>query len=381
MKRIRQHLASYILVLLTVSLSLVLTVLLRPLLQPTLFMLFFITVGFTAWYGGVEAGLIATALSSITIDYFFIEPFFTLFVYQVDSILHVIIFVLLTIVMSWLSRELRNLNQKLERKNQQLQLSEAKFKQLLESNIIGVTLTNTNGQIVQANDAFLNMLGYSREEMLAGLVRSHNVMPESLEISDRTNLDLEPIGVFQPEEKEYIHKDHSRVPILIASSLLQEPDNKQEEVISFCLDISERKRAEIEREKLMAREKTARLEAEAANRTKDDFLATLSHELRTPLHAMLGWTQLLKTRKFDEATTAQAIDTINRNAKSLLKLLEDVLDVSQIIRGKLSLKISPVEIARVVLAAVDTVRLTADAKEISIDCRFSSSMGAVIGRC
>ena len=325
MKKIRQHLASYILVLLSVTLSLLLSVLLRPLLKPTIFILFFVAVGVAAWYGGMEAGLLATALSTVAIDYFFVEPLFTLFVYRIDTLVHLSVFLLLTIFLSWLSWELRHAKQRLERKEQQLQLSEKKFRQLLESNIIGVTLSNANGQIVQANDAFLRMLGYSREEILAGQLRCENItVSKYLEISDRSNVELETTGVFEPQEKEYLRKDGSRVPILIASTLVQEPDNIQEEVISFCLDISERKQVEQERERFIARERTARAEAEAANRTKDDFLATLSHELRTPLNAMLGWTQLLKTRKFDEATTAQAIDTIDRNAKSLSKLLEDV---------------------------------------------------------
>ncbi len=380
MKKIRQHLASYILVLLSVTLSLLLSVLLRPLLKPTIFILFFVAVGVAAWYGGMEAGLLATALSTVAIDYFFVEPLFTLFVYRIDTLVHLSVFLLLTIFLSWLSWELRHAKQRLERKEQQLQLSEKKFRQLLESNIIGVTLSNANGQIVQANDAFLRMLGYSREEILAGQLRWENItVSKYLEISDRSNVELETTGVFEPQEKEYLRKDGSRVPILIASTLVQEPDNIQEEVISFCLDISERKQVEQERERFIARERTARAEAEAANRTKDDFLATLSHELRTPLNAMLGWTQLLKTRKFDEATTAQAIDTIDRNAKSLSKLLEDVLNVSQIIRGKLSLSIYSVEIAPVVLSAIDTVRLAADAKKISIDCKFSSSVGTVMG--
>jgi signal transduction histidine kinase len=99
----------------------------------------------------------------------------------------------------------------------------------------------------------------------------------------------------------------------------------------FMIDITDRKQAEQEREQLLAREQASRESAEAANRMKDEFLATLSHELRTPLNAMLGWTQLLTSRKFDEETTARALETIDRNTKSLTTLIDDVLDVSRLL--------------------------------------------------
>jgi signal transduction histidine kinase len=147
----------------------------------------------------------------------------------------------------------------------------------------------------------------------------------------------------------------------------------------FMIDISDRKQVEQEREQLLASEQAARAEAETANRMKDEFLATLSHELRTPLNAMLGWTQLLRSRKFDEITTARALETIDRNTRSLAQLIKDVLDVSRIIRGTLRLNTQPVELIPVVEAAVDTVSPAADAKEIRIECIFDPGAGIVMG--
>lgn len=147
----------------------------------------------------------------------------------------------------------------------------------------------------------------------------------------------------------------------------------------FMIDITERKQAEQEREKLLVREQAARAEAEAANRIKDEFLATLSHELRTPLNAVLGWTQLLRSRKFDEAMTVRALETIDRNSRSLAKLVEDVLDVSQIIRGKLCLKLHSMELVPLVEAAIEIVRPAADAKNICIESEFDPAMGVLIG--
>ena len=130
---------------------------------------------------------------------------------------------------------------------------------------------------------------------------------------------------------------------------------------------------------LIASEQSARESAEAANRMKDEFLATLSHELRTPLNPIQGWTQLLRTRKFDEAATARALETIDRNTKLLTQLIEDVLDVSRIITGKLGLNVSPIELVPVISAALDTVQPAADAKEIRIESILDFSAGKVLG--
>ncbi|MFN6568932.1 ATP-binding protein [Dendronalium sp. ChiSLP03b] len=380
MKRTRQRLAPYTLAFLTVTISLLLSVLLRPLLTPTMFMLFFTAVAVSAWYGGMEAGLLATALSTVALDYFFIEPLFTFYVYRIDSIVHLCVFLLVVILMSWFNRQLRSIKQRLDTKEQQLQVSEAKFKRLVDSNIIGVIVANVNGEIVKANDAFLKLVGYTQEELLKRQVRWQNITsPEYLEVNEQSIAELRNTGVFQPLETEYIHKNGSCVSVLMGGALLQESEDSQEEIISFCLDLTERKQAKKEREKLLTCEQAARAEAEAANRMKDEFLATLSHELRTPLNAMLGWTQLLKRRKFDETTNTQALEIIDRNTQSLAQLIEDVLDVSQIIRGKLCLNTYPVNFAQVVSAAIDTVRLAAEAREIRIECRFSPLVGVVMG--
>ncbi|WP_017715024.1 PAS domain S-box protein [Kamptonema formosum] len=131
-------------------------------------------------------------------------------------------------------------------------------------------------------------------------------------------------------------------------------------------DISERKKMEAERERLLKLERADRAEAETANRIKDEFLAILSHELRTPLTPILGWVKLLRTLKFDEAKTAHALETIERNAKLQSQLIEDLLDVSRILRGKLGLNLCPVDLAGTVRAAIETVRLLAEAKSIQI---------------
>ncbi|MFQ4137264.1 PAS domain S-box protein [Nodosilinea sp. PGN35] len=136
------------------------------------------------------------------------------------------------------------------------------------------------------------------------------------------------------------------------------------------LDITDRKQAEVEREQLLQREQAAREEAEQANRIKDEFLAVLSHELRSPLNPILGWSSLLLSGKLDTAKTAHALTTIQRNARLQSELIEDLLDVSRILRGKLNLNVGPVNLANKIRGAMETVQLAAEAK--AIDLRFTS---------
>ena len=118
---------------------------------------------------------------------------------------------------------------------------------------------------------------------------------------------------------------------------------------------------------LLDREHSAREEAESANRAKDEFLATVSHELRTPLNAILGWAHMLRNNKLDQTTQSRALETVERNAKSQAQLIEDILDVSRIVTGKVRLDVRPVELVPVVEAALDSVRPAADAKNIRIE--------------
>jgi signal transduction histidine kinase/ActR/RegA family two-component response regulator len=134
-----------------------------------------------------------------------------------------------------------------------------------------------------------------------------------------------------------------------------------------------------EREMLFQREQQARQEAETASRAKDEFLGLLSHELRTPLNAILGWTRLLSTGNLSDEAFARAIETIDRNATLQARLIEDMLDVSRIISGKLRLDAQPVDLTTVINAAVDTSRPAADAKEIRIQIVLDFGAGSVLG--
>jgi signal transduction histidine kinase/response regulator RpfG family c-di-GMP phosphodiesterase len=144
-------------------------------------------------------------------------------------------------------------------------------------------------------------------------------------------------------------------------------------------EVAERIQAEEERARLLIREQSARTEAERANRTKDEFLATLSHELRTPLTAILGWTHLIRGGNLDAAMMGRALETIERNARSQSQLIDDLLDVSRIITGKLALEFHPVELSSIIEATIDTLRPMAEAKSIRVEPLFTGSHCLVAG--
>lgn len=141
--------------------------------------------------------------------------------------------------------------------------------------------------------------------------------------------------------------------------------------------ISELQRSEEERGQLLVRAERARAEAEAANRIKDEFLATLSHELRTPLTSLLGWSSVLRESNRDEKVLNQGLEAIDRNARVQAQLIDDLLDVSRIVSGKLNLEVRPLDISSVAKAAINVVRPAADAKSITLDYWAEPGLGAI----
>jgi signal transduction histidine kinase/response regulator RpfG family c-di-GMP phosphodiesterase len=153
----------------------------------------------------------------------------------------------------------------------------------------------------------------------------------------------------------------------------------QRHTIELQQEVADRKLAEEERARMLIREQAARAEAEQANRTKDEFLATLSHELRTPLTAILGWSHLLQTKSLDQENMDRALETIERNARSQSQLIDDLLDVSRIITGKLRIDMRPVELVPIIEAAIDSMRPTAQAKSIKFEVTCDKTASHVSG--
>ena len=154
------------------------------------------------------------------------------------------------------------------------------------------------------------------------------------------------------------------------NSVLRDDRGKLVSVLSLVLDVTARQSAEEERAASLLRERDARRHAEEADRLKDEFLATLSHELRTPLTSILGWASMIRNGEVEGSNATRAIETIERNARSQARLIDDLLDVSRIITGNLRLDLHPLNLAPIVDAALDALRPTADVKGIKLQTRF-----------
>ncbi|MBD2414984.1 hybrid sensor histidine kinase/response regulator [Nostoc calcicola FACHB-389] len=386
-----------------------------------------------------------------------------------------------------------------------LQESEAKFRRIVESNIVGIYFGDFSGRVYEANDAFLETFGYTRDDLAGGIIRWNSMTPPEYQTLDHQKIqELQVSGVCTPFEKEYLHKNGTRIPVLLGIARIEStkdngysvcfvldltqrkraelalreseeryrylsnampqlvwicnpqgecehvnerwyeftgqsvdeamgfgwtktihPDdteaamagwtqalqtgelyqqeiryqkrdgssswhlvrgvpikNQQGSIIKWfgtSTDIDDRKHLEAERNQLLQLEQAARAQAEAANRTKDEFVAMVSHDLRSPLNAILGWVQLLRTRKFDEANFAKALETIERNARSQEKLLEDLLNMSRILQGKLQLEVSQVNLGVVVGAAIETAYPSANAKNIRLESIVDRSISTISG--
>jgi PAS domain S-box-containing protein len=167
--------------------------------------------------------------------------------------------------------------------------------------------------------------------------------------------------------------------ISVLGRVLRDDAGVPDRMVGVALDITDQKRAEQARADLLVHEQTARADAQAATLAKDEFLAMLSHELRTPLQSILGWTQMLRDRPHDPATLRKGLATIDRSGKAQAQLIEDLLDVSRIVAGKLRLEHVRVDLVDVAAAAIELVRSAAEAKSIEIETTSEDVIGEVLG--
>ncbi|BAY11512.1 PAS domain-containing protein [Calothrix sp. NIES-2098] len=244
--------------------------------------------------------------------------------------------------------------------------SEARYRYLAEAIPHLVWTCNADGECDYVNKNLCEYTGLTFAQAL-GFGWLSAVHPDDRQLSQELWEDAIQNRTFYKHEYRFRrNSDGSYRWHLILGLPLKDEQGRIVKWFGTCTDIDDQKQLEIERDRILQLEQVARNEAEKANRIKDEFLAILSHELRSPLNPILGWTKLLQSRKLDDSKTAEALATIERNANLQTQLIDDLLDIARILRGKLSLNADPVNLAFVIEAAIDTVRTAAVAKSILI---------------
>ena len=258
--------------------------------------------------------------------------------------------------------------------------AEERFRVAVESAPNSIIMVNKNGKIGLVNSQTEKLFGYKRAELLGESIemlvperfrRQHAAMRSGFMQNPQTR----NMGVGR--DLYCLRKDGSEVPVEIGLNPLSTSEG--EFVLISIIDITERKQAEKERDALLERELDARRDAELANRAKDEFLAVLSHELRTPLNAMYGWARMLASGTLDEAMQTRAIEVIERNIQVQSKLIEDILDVSRIVSGKVKLEPHRTDLVALLKTAAEMSRPSAALKQISIETKSESESVAVMG--
>ncbi|MBD2437029.1 response regulator [Nostoc sp. FACHB-110] len=262
--------------------------------------------------------------------------------------------------------------------NAELRQSEERFRSLSTCSPVGIFEIDTTGQCKYTNPHYQAICGVSASESLTKIWLEF-VHPEEQEraIAHWSSYIDQGSPEYLEDFRFLTAKGETRW-VQVRSSRMLSAQGKLLGYVGTLEDITERKQAEEVRAQII-REQTARHEAEAANRMKDEFLAVLSHELRTPLTSMLGWSKILRSKKLDDKATAKALEAIERNATSQVQLIEDILDVSRIIRGQLQLNLCAVNLITVTEAALEAVRPLAEAKSIHINAILDSSVNSVCG--
>ncbi|WP_414580838.1 PAS domain S-box protein [Scytonema sp. PCC 10023] len=259
-----------------------------------------------------------------------------------------------------------------------LRQSEERYRYLAESIPQLVWTANTDGMLIDVNQRWSDFTGLTlTQAQTAGweaIVHPDDLptLSQNWAAAQQAGTSYRAEGRMRGADGEYRWHLHQAVPL----------KNEQGQVIKWfgtATDIENQKQLDQQRQRLLEQEQVARAQAETANRIKDEFLAVLSHELRSPLNPILGWSKLLLTGKLDATKTTQAIETIERNAKLQAQLIEDLLDVSRILRGKLSFNMDSVNLASTISAAIETVQLAAQAKSIQIQTVLDPNIGQVLG--
>src|SRR5262245_31940967 len=249
---------------------------------------------------------------------------------------------------------------------------------IVESSDDAIVGKDLNGTIRTWNTGAERIFGYRAEDVI-GLPTTILLPPDRFDEEAHILAKLRRGERIDHFETERVGKGGRRISVSVSVSPIK---NARGEIVggaSVARDISIQKQIEIVRQEMLAKEQAARAEAEAASRAKDAFLATLSHELRSPLSPILAWARLLRQGMLDAEKTERALETIERSARSQAQLIDDLLDISRIVSGKLRLQVRPVDLTEVIEAAIEVVRPAAEAKNIRLQPALDTETGPIAG--
>jgi PAS domain S-box-containing protein len=270
----------------------------------------------------------------------------------------------------------QELEARVRERTAELQASEERLERAQQVSMVMVVHAGLDGRLLKLPPTFVAFLGYERESDLLGLSLRDVTHPDDFN-ADWPRCEALSRGEARSYEveKRFVRRDGSVVWAYVNCSIVQDEQGNPVHFLNYVRDISDQKRLESERQVLFQAECDARAEAERLSRMKDEFLATVSHELRTPLTAIVGWSNLLlQDRTGDDR---HAIQVIHRSAASLAAIVEDLLDTSRIITGKAVLKCESADLRALIDAAVDGVRIAAQAKRIQLHLSVDPDAGRI----
>jgi PAS domain S-box-containing protein len=253
-----------------------------------------------------------------------------------------------------------------------LEESEKYWRSLIEESLSGLVLFNIEGHFVEINPAFLDIIGYSFEELRQKTL--WDIMPkkEGEKENMRQFRVLETVGRCGPYEKEFLHKNGHKIHVNFSAVIVE---NKEKPFIWASIEnISERKEAEIKLLDAKEAAEKAKIEAESANRTKSVFLANMSHELRTPLNGILGFAQILKNDQTLGSQQRDAIHTIQQSGEHLLLLLNDILDMAKVEAGKMELHLTEFQFNNFLKGIANIIQIRAQQKDTQFNYEFQSDL-------
>ncbi len=243
---------------------------------------------------------------------------------------------------------------------------------LMDSNMVGFVIADLEGRILDANDAYLSMIGFDRADMVSGRIRWPDMAPPERAADEATTVErLLAQDSSKAWEVEWVRKDGTRVSVVMGGALL---DASSGCVVAFVLDQTEHRRAERERQEVLEREHAALAEAQEANRAKDRFLAVVSHELRNPLSPITMAVGMLQALAPADERVQNALRIIERNARHEARLVDDLLDLSRVARGALNVERKPLDLGRVLVEAMGTMREDARRLGLHIEGAFEPGL-------